>query len=179
VTALDLFFPGEPAPGGSKHPIFHRRAGGKLVIVRRGGLACPAFSMIDSGKNNKKWRRVVQISARRQYRAHPLAGPIRVLFRFFVRRPKHHHVDGDRRRPLKDRYLDVLFHTSPPDSLKLRRAVEDALNGIVWVDDRLIVQGYDEKVYARTSEPTGCRVMVTEVIPDHAPEGLFSQEAMA
>lgn len=181
---IDVFIEATPAPGGSKQAFPMRDRTGNLVCKwiwsKRFGrkIPMPAIRIVDdAGKRNKQWRAAVEAAARLQYDAAPLDGPLRVLFRFHVRRPKHHHVAGKRSRELK---ADApAYPTGPPDAIKFARSTEDALTGILWTDDSIIVQEYIEKVYAASHEPEGCRVMVTAVIPDHAPEGLFSQEAMA
>jgi Holliday junction resolvase RusA-like endonuclease len=47
-----------------------------------------------------------------------------------------------------------------PDVLKLCRATEDALNGVVWRDDSRNVCMHIEKVYAEPGEPEGAHIRV-------------------
>jgi Holliday junction resolvase RusA-like endonuclease len=50
---------------------------------------------------------------------------------------------------LKD-WANDLYPISKPDVLKLARAAEDALTGIIWSDDALIVQEHLYKAYDAT-----------------------------
>lgn len=181
---IDFFIHGTPAPAGSKTAIPMRRSNGDLVLTYKYSkrhsrkVPRPVLKYADSGGDRRRaWVEACKRAAAIHYRGRPLDVPLRVLFRFYVRRPKHHYIADDPRRPLKPTYEHLLHDPHPADSLKLRRSTEDALTGLLWRDDSLIVQGYDEKLYALASEPTGCRVMVTAVIPDHAPWSLFAQEA--
>jgi len=49
-----------------------------------------------------------------------------------------------------------------PDIVNLRKAVEDALEGPFWVDDKLVCTGNTEKRYADTP---GVRVEITPLLP--------------
>lgn len=73
--------------------------------------------------------------------------PIVLCAKFYLPRPKAHY---DSKGAVKARYQSVL-PTSKPDLSNLIKGVEDALNGIVWADDSLIV-GYGDsgKFYADT-----------------------------
>lgn len=181
MTAIDLFIPGTPAPGGSKTAIPMRRSNGELACRfvfskrHRKSVPMPILTYVDSGKHNAAWKQTVAAHARRQFRCEPLDGPLRVLFRFYLERPQAHHIGDDRSRPLKPQFLDVIGPGTKPDATKLVRSTEDALTGILWVDDAQVIQQYAEKLYAGPGQPTGVRVMVTKVIPDHAPEGLFAE----
>lgn len=171
MSLIDFFIHGEPAPGGSKTFIPSRRRDGSLVIVNRGGKPFPIGNMIDAGKHNKEWKDTVAGQADIAFKFQPIEHPIRVRFEFHVGRPKYHHVAGDPSRPLKDQYRDAV-PDGPPDVTKFVRSTEDALTGIVWVDDSLIVQQEAEKVYA-VGELTGCRIVVCKPIKEHVEPALF------
>jgi Holliday junction resolvase RusA-like endonuclease len=71
----------------------------------------------------------------------PLAGPLEISLVFSMPRPKH--IPKDR-----------LGHPSAkPDLDNLEKAVMDALNGIFWVDDALVVAKGARKVYAGEQGP--------------------------
>ena len=97
--------------------------------------------------------------------AFPLEQPLWVVFGFTFRRPKGHtRKDGTLRKSAP------LWPAVRPDTTKLVRAVEDALTGIVWADDALIVDQQACKTYVGESwmqkivhkqffmDEPGCRV---------------------
>lgn len=53
-------------------------------------------------------------------------------------------------------------HTSKPDCSNALKAIEDAFNGVVWVDDSQIVRGFQTKVY---SDHPGVDVRVEALEP--------------
>lgn len=118
---------GKPEPGGSKRAV---------TIPGR------SFSQIvDANPKAEGWKKTVAKTARYTLIGKPpLTGPLGVRMVFTVERPK-----SVRRR----------FPTVKPDVLKLARSTEDALTGIVWVDDAQIVREIIEKRYG--PEP-GCEV---------------------
>lgn len=115
--------PGVPAPGGSKRHIGKGR-------------------MVDDAKRNRPWRDTVAWYAREQYWGEPMAGPLSVVVGFRVPMLKsHRRKDGT----IKDNIGEPCRR---PDLTKLWRAVEDALTGILWVDDAQIVHQTIGKAYA-------------------------------
>lgn len=131
---IHFFVPGIPAPGGSKRAFLHRHTG--KIIVK------------DDAKRNAPWRAVAALEARR---AMNLAGqvptdePLRVLVTFVLPRPRGHYGTGRKAGVLKASAPP--FPARKPDATKLWRALEDALTGIVWVDDSRIVSQAVDKVY--------------------------------
>lgn len=108
---------GKPAPAGSKKPI------------RR-----PPW-IVDDSKASAPWKRKIAEHARTTMGERPpLEGPLVLDVVFVLDRPKGHL---DARGNVK---ASARQHpTVKPDALKLARAVEDALTGIVYTDDALIV----------------------------------------
>lgn len=118
---------GKPEPAGSKRG-FHR--GGRTMIV-------------DANAKARPWKALVTDAAigAMNEQVKLLAGPLLVTLRFYVQRPKGHY--GARGlRPSAPSHPTV-----KPDVLKLARAVEDALTGIVYRDDSQIVCELLEKHY--------------------------------
>jgi len=76
-----------------------------------------------------------------------LDGPLRVWLHFTLLRPKS----------LKK---TVLQHTTRPDCDNLGKAIADALKGIIYRDDALIV---DKRVTKRYGEPPGVMVTIEEL----------------
>ena len=105
---------GRPVPAGSKT----KNARGNIYD--------------STGKRGKDWRRLVQAAAQShmsQFALQPIDGPVFVEMCFNRKRPK----GGTK----------LAYPTMAPDVLKLARAVEDALTGICYTDDALIV---DERI---------------------------------
>lgn len=138
MITIKFFVPGTPRTAGSKKafPLW-RGTGPNRHFVR-------SIITDDSGAAGKAWRSVVQDAAREAFGDRPLMdGPLRVAFGFFVQRPKSHlNKSGNLRlsAPCKP--------TTRPDVLKLARAAEDALTGIIWKDDAQITTEVLRKRYA-------------------------------
>jgi Holliday junction resolvase RusA-like endonuclease len=127
-SEIGFFVPGIPVPGGSKRGFVVK---GKAVLVDT------------SGRRGKNWRVSVQAAAQTAYDGgEPLRGPLRLEVTFSMRRPKAHYRTNGR---LKD--SAPLWALVRPDATKLLRALEDALTGILWVDDAQIVKQHVEKIY--------------------------------
>ncbi len=144
AVSVQFYVPGVPAPGGSKSAF--RLLNGRIVVT-------------DSCKRNKPWREAVALAGRMAMNGRaPLAGELQVGATFGLRRPKSHFGTG--------KNVDVLKASAPlwprerPDVLKLMRAAEDALTGVVWKDDAQIVIENIRKVY--TEEP-GLDLTITEL----------------
>lgn len=124
---------GKPATAGSKRGILIPRKGKK-----------PFIAMKDmSGDNGRAWRALVQDRAR-QAMTIPLEGALVLLCSFRQPRPKKHYLTSGLRPDAPE------APDTPPDATKLVRAIEDALNGVLWIDDSRIVLQVIRKVYAET-----------------------------
>jgi crossover junction endodeoxyribonuclease RusA len=140
--SLSFFVHGKPQSAGSKRAFIR---GGRAVVT-------------DDNPRAKPWQARVEEAALKAVDGNkPLEGPLAVTFAFTERRPKAHlRVAGDlnktgRRNP---------YPAKQPDALKLARAVEDALTGIVYFDDRQIV---DEHLSKRYGDLDGVQVTVEEL----------------
>jgi len=145
---------GHPQPGGSKTsfvPLDKRRTSsrwprGEPYADKKGGTV---VSTADSNAKVKPWRAVIAEAARRAYRGPLFDGPLAVDFVFVAHRPAGHYGTG--------RNAGQLKRSAPsrpavrPDVLKLARAAEDALSGVLWVDDALITTERLDKVYGTVS----------------------------
>jgi crossover junction endodeoxyribonuclease RusA len=138
---------GTPAPGGSKRAI---RTGGYVRVI-------------DANPNAAPWKQQVAGAAITAMNGQaPYRGPVELTAVFFRRRPAAHYGTG--------RNADVVkpgapwAPTSAPDALKLGRLVEDAMSGIVYSDDAVIVDEYLSKRYG-LPERVEITIRFLEAIP--------------
>lgn len=132
-------------PGGSKRAFRHNHTG-RIIVA-------------DDNRKAKPWQAVVASAGHEAMAGRALLdGPLAVRIVFFQPRPKGHFGSG--------RNSAVLKPSAPPrpivrpDVLKLSRTVEDALTGVCWRDDSLIVSEKLEKHYG---EPARCVVEIAEL----------------
>lgn len=138
MRGISFTVPGIAAPGGSKNAI--RLKSGRTVVV-------------DACKRNPAWRGAVAAAAAgAMVRREPMLGPLELEVLIYMPRPKA-HFRRDELRPDAP-----VWHQVRPDATKLLRAIEDALTGIVWVDDAQVVRQRVEKRYAGSG---GACVLVT------------------
>lgn len=147
---VTLIVHGQPAPQGSKRAFMGKRKDGT-----------PVARVIESSHDRvKSWRQAVVDEARewqsqaagRQFgAAPPLAGPLEATMTFVLRRPKGHYGTGRNAAVLKPSAPP--YPSGKPDVGKLARATEDALTGIVWLDDAQVVRSLLTKVYSDVADP--------------------------
>lgn len=151
---------GEPKPAGSKvSGVRYRRDlnGTKIPVVKDGRIT--TFTKDTSGLAGVRWRRDVARAGLQAWRGRELlAEPLFVDMTFLLDRPRTHFRSGRFQSVLRD--AAPVFPAVRPDVLKLARAVEDALTGVLWQDDALIVGARYEKVYAEPGELAGVEVRV-------------------
>lgn len=137
-----FFIPGHPKTAGSKRAFFNKHTGKAMVID-----TC----------NNKDWKTACAWKGKEQG-VQPFTVPLSLTVTFVMPRPKSHYHVGKKAGQLR---LDApVWHSSKPDATKLVRCLEDALTGILWRDDSLIVKQDIRKVYG---EEIGA-VVAVEVI---------------
>lgn len=136
---------GEARTGGSKTGFVHPHTK-KVIITER------------HPKPNREWRNAVADAAFHAYEGPLLDEPLRVEFIFQRVRPKGHYGSGRNAGVLKP--SAAAYPSGRPDVLKLARAVEDALTGVLWRDDALIV---DERLRKEYGERDCCVVRVYRV----------------
>lgn len=131
---------GLPQTAGSKRSFPFRRPDGSLGV-----------RVTDDNPKGQSWRTQVIDSARQAYAGPLLDCPLQVRLAFVLPRPKGHYGAKGLRRSAPP------FPVVKPDLIKLARAVEDALTGILWRDDARIVAEMLSKVYG---EPARLEVVV-------------------
>lgn len=134
---------GTASPAGSKR------------VVPAGGRPGGRPLVVDASRGAAAWKRTVAQEAGAAMQGRRLLeGPLAVTFTFVAARPKGHFGTRGLRPSAPSR------PTTRPDVLKLARAVEDALTGIVWRDDAQIVDERLTKVYG---EPARVEVEVAQL----------------
>ena len=129
MNPIQFHVPGLPKPQGSKRHVGKGR-------------------LVESSKELKAWRRKVSAAARDAFRGvEPLTGPVFVELLFRLPRPKSHYRTGRFAHLLRDDAPDWV--TTRPDVDKLVRGCLDALSGVGYVDDALVVSLYTSKRYIR------------------------------
>lgn len=107
----------------------------------------PVVVVTDAGgQETKNWKQTCAVFARQNYQGPPLTTALAVTFKFVRTRPKAHL----RSNGTVKESCELLMPTTKPDVTKLVRAAEDALTGIVWADDALIVHQVAGKRYGDT-----------------------------
>lgn len=138
-----MFVPGSPAPAGSKTARAQERSAiDQLATGRR-----LKTWVQDSCKRSAEWKNRVRQEAEFRLADLGFIAPlwdeaISARFLFLVDRPKSHlRADGSL-KPSAPRYP-----VAKPDCLKLARAAEDALSGVVYWDDARIIDEWIGKRY--------------------------------
>lgn len=120
--------------------------GSKTAYVR-GGRAV----VVDQAKERlEPWRDRVAGVARRNFEGTRIAGPVKVSFVIVKVRSKSHFTSRGFLSSVGAAIRQKFAPGSAPDLGKLERALEDALTGIVYDDDSLIVWRDSRKVWGTT-----------------------------
>jgi hypothetical protein len=159
LPELVFWVPGKPRTAGSKSavPITTKDGGSKTVVIEsgtkqsrqakrtyRGDLRDAAARAIDAVDDPRAEDGLARLW--------PTDRALEVVFVFVMRRPGAHLRTGWSAGEVKPWALQVR-PTVRPDAVKLARAAEDALTGVVWVDDSQIVDERLHKVYADQAGP--------------------------
>lgn len=154
---IEFWVPGKSEPAGSKvgFPIKSKKSSKTFVNIVDSNIA-----------NIKKWRPVVQHYCQIAMKGNPpLKGPIKLVAHFYMLRPKSHFTSKGKLTKTARPYPTVT-----PDTTKLIRSLEDALNKLAWEDDSQVVKQAATKSY---SEHEG---VLVKIIPLIKPQGVISWE---
>lgn len=137
MTALEFFVAGVPIPQGSKTERTHKGR---------------TWSYEQNANKLKPWRETVGFVARSHahWTMFPLKGAVRLDVNFVMPRPK---AMGKRPSTPDDA-------AKKPDRDKLLRAVQDALSGVLYLDDCQVTCGEPTKRVAEYGEEPGARIRV-------------------
>ncbi len=98
-------------------------------------------------KKVREWERLVREEARKHFER-PFDWPVAVSMSFFMRRPTSRRHD--------------FWMSSTPDLDNLEKSALDALNGVAYTDDRLVVAKSSSKRYVQSGKPR-VRITVTSI----------------
>ncbi len=141
----ELTIYGTPAPAGSKKGFPIPGKGGKTHV-----------SIVDASTRAKPWQAQVCAEAAEKMDGRALMrGPLSVVVMFYLARPKGHFGKRGGLLPSAPTYPAV-----KPDTTQLWRAVEDALEGIVYANDAQIVNQVVDKQYG---EPERCKLTIIQL----------------
>ena len=138
--------PGIPQSRGSKRAFPIKRGNGKIGVA-----------VSDNNRKSKDWMACVRAAALEAYHGEVIREPIVMQLVFYFPRPKGHFGTGKNAAVLKQ--SAPIVPAGRPDLLKLARGIEDALIGICYHDDALIVVESLRKVYG---EPARAEVVITK-----------------
>jgi Holliday junction resolvase RusA-like endonuclease len=133
MTMIEFTVYGKPATAGSKQAFPFKRKDGTLGV-----------RVTSDNQRYKPWRQSLIDAAVE-------AGPIwfdesvALIVNVIRPRPKGHFRTGKNSEQVRDSAEP--FPTTKPDTVKIVRAVEDSLTGIVWRDDSQVVRHFLTKDY--------------------------------
>jgi len=145
ADTIEFFVPGVPSTSGSKRGFINRKTGGVIVA--------PANS-----KNQKQWMSDVKKFAQQNDDFELIRGPVKLTIRFIFSRPKSHYGSGKNAEVLKKSAPQ--WHIKKPDLTKLVRCTEDALKGVIWLDDSQVVS---QDVFKDYGYRPGAQIIITNL----------------
>lgn len=147
-SPVSFYVPGLPKPAGSK----------RGFLIKRNGQYTGKVAVVDACEKSREWKAIVaQDAAIAMVGQQMFTGPVKLMVAFHMPRLKSHFGTGRNANTLK--VTAPKYPAVKPDLLKLTRAIEDAMTGIVWRDDAQIVIEEMTKIYANGP---GCEITVTE-----------------
>lgn len=165
-TSISFFVEGKPEPAGSKRaiPLFNRKT--RTWVHNASGM--PVVVVIDDNPKSAAWKKHIAKTARNHYHEGPVSCAVILTLTFYLLRPQGHFGTGKNSAMVKGSAPS--FHVVKPDVTKLTRAVEDALSGVVYVDDNQIIMGHQWKQYGQRE---GVQIEIREVRLDENQKTLF------
>lgn len=130
----------------------------RVKATRRGnhaGVYTPTKTSTGRSNGVSEWKATLRLAASQAASGGLLDGPLRVDLEFvFPRQPN---------RFWKSKPMPRYRKVTKPDRDNLDKAVLDALNGVLWVDDKQVCSGLIEKWHAAGDESPHLLVTVTEL----------------
>ena len=156
---------GQPVPQGSKRAqvIYSKgkpveKNGRVITVVRNDNEDLTNWRNQVADKAMKAWRSATHMSPDSK-EPELIQGPLALTIEFVRPRLKGHFGTGRNKGKLKASAPQ--YPITKPDTIKLARAVEDAITGVVWVDDSQVVKHVLTK---RWGERYETHVEITELV---------------
>lgn len=109
----------------------------------------PMVRQRHASKTTEPWMEFVEYHAKMAWAGKELLdGALWIDFESYETRPKAHYRTGKFAHLLRPDAPAYPHSTVTGDSDKLRRAIEDALTDVVWIDDKRVTWGADQKDFA-------------------------------
>jgi hypothetical protein len=141
-------------------PLIDARTGKPFVTPKRTKTGGPYIPVRDDNAKSGPWMRKVQRAAKAAMAGRePTTAPVKLTIDFYLERPQYHFGTGKNAGRLKAVFVNA-EHKIRPDRLKLARAIEDALTGIVYADDAQTIDGPPRKHYVQPGELPRCEIQV-------------------
>ena len=150
MEPIEFTIYGEPRPAGSKQsfPVINQKTGEPVRAKDTGRIITRVKH--DNPKTQEWMSHVAQVAGEVMADGPMFEGPVSLTLIFFRPRPKTHYGTGKNAETIKD--SAPVFPTTRPDTVKLTRAVEDALTGVCWKDDSQVVNHKLAKRYGKRFE---------------------------
>lgn len=139
-SRLQFFVPGKPQTAGSKTAV---PMGARMGVIEAGSK--------ESRARKRSWRGDLRVAASRALAANPgflpeRESPLSLTLVIVRKRPSVHMRSGAHAGCVKPQAIG-LQPVQRPDTVKITRALEDALTGVVWADDSQIVKHHLYKAF--------------------------------
>lgn len=144
LRKIELFVPGTPRTQGSLVPFWH--AGLQMCKVKP-----------EHEPELEAWRKLIAAYGRQRWAGEPTANPVQLDTVFYFGRVK---LTAAGPRNLKGVYPT---NRMVGDTDKFRRAVQDALTGVLYVDDSQVCKGWEEKRFVAGVEREGVLIVMEEL----------------
>lgn len=168
--AIEFEVFGHPVTQGSTRVVPLKDKGGGYQMLPDGR---PKLVPIhQKGKELRAWRQEIAYAARNAYRGPLLQGAVALTLIFERPRPKGDFGTGKNASVLKPSARP--YPTQKPDSVKLTRAIEDALTGVLWQDDSQVV---NHTIYKRWGDCFRVYVRINDLTPGLPPAGELPSQA--
>lgn len=158
---IQFFVPGDAKTSGSKKGFVHK-------VIKR-------VVLVPASKKQRKWQDRVSDYARQALLQAPINEPLILTCIFYRKRPDSHYQtrNGKITKELKPGRIKLL-PGSKPDSLKLGRAVEDAMNKVIYGDDGQICDHHISKRYCIPGIVPGVKIIIETY--DERKEPIYVEE---
>jgi Holliday junction resolvase RusA-like endonuclease len=140
--SIRFFVEGDPGTKGSVNAFVVGKGRNRHAVV------------VNNSMKAKPWAKAVSAAAEKAYRGDPLDVPVFLFIIFYLKRPKSHYRSNGALKPNAPVYVPT-----KPDGDKLERCAWDALTGIIFKDDSLVVSWYGQKRYS--DGKTGASFLIT------------------